>query len=455
MNRTERLVKNTIILSIGTAFSSVFSFFLVPIFSHWLSAGDYGTYDLYLTYITLLIPIVTLACGEAAFRFLLEKKTVEERGAVFGTYFVISSIGATVGIIAVAIIFNIFELHAVVPFIILFISNLLYNQCNFIARGTRQLSTFTLANIIYLVIMAVTVTWLVFFRKMGLDGILYGNSLGHLAGVLCVVLRCKIYNEVKNASFSQKTCKEMIKYSAPLIPNSVSWWLVNVSDRSIVAAFLGSAYNGIYAIAYKLPSLCSTLFGVFHMSWQENAVDTLSDNDRNDYFNSIFNRLIPFCTSVATCVIAANRYFYMWIWDEKYVSGYYHVWILSVAVCFSFFAQFIGGILVAEKRTKENGSTTVIAAVVNILVHISLIKFIGLYAASLSTLVSYVVLFVIRLIVTNKELHLRVNTKSVLSIIVLMIIVVTQYSKKMSVGIVALVMAGVFALYFNIELVKK
>ena len=53
MNRSGRLVKNTAILAVGTMFSSVFSFFLVPIFSAWLSSEDYGTYDVYLTYITL------------------------------------------------------------------------------------------------------------------------------------------------------------------------------------------------------------------------------------------------------------------------------------------------------------------------------------------------------------------------------------------------------------------
>lgn len=87
MNRSGRLVKNTAILAVGTMFSSVFPFFLVPIFSAWLSSEDYGTYDVYLTYITLLIPIVTLACGEAAFRFLLEKEIDEDRNTVLGTFF--------------------------------------------------------------------------------------------------------------------------------------------------------------------------------------------------------------------------------------------------------------------------------------------------------------------------------------------------------------------------------
>ena len=69
MKREEKLVKNTAILTIGTVFSSVFSFVLVPIFSRWLSTSDYGTYDVYLTYITLLIPMVTLACGEPLLDF--------------------------------------------------------------------------------------------------------------------------------------------------------------------------------------------------------------------------------------------------------------------------------------------------------------------------------------------------------------------------------------------------
>lgn len=365
-----------------------------------------------------------------------------------------SMCGMLVGVLIAILIFDLFNFTALLPFISLFVSNLLYNQCNFMARGMRKLGEYTIANIIYLVVMAISVTGLVFFAKMGLNGILYGNAIGHICGAVYVFFHCKIWKSLGAMRFSFSVCKDMVKYSAPLIPNSVSWWIVNVSDRSIVNVFLGAAFNGVYAIAYKLPSLCSTVFGVFHMSWQESAVDSMSDTDRNKYFNGVFNRLVPFCVSVAAGVVAVNRYFYMWIWDEKYISGYYHVWILAVAVCFSFIAQFIGGILVAQKKTKENGLTTVIAAVINIGIHLGLVKFIGLYAASISTLVSYLSLFVIRFAITRKEFELTVYKKSVLSITALVVVIVTQYFDNQIIGALTLVFAVVSTVYFNSDMIK-
>ena len=453
MKREEKLVKNTAILTIGTVFSSLFSFFLVPVFSHWLSESEYGNYDLFLTYVTLLIPVVTLSCGEAAFRFLLDSKEEGEKRNILNCTWFIACIGTIVGIIAILVIFPILHLSCMFPFIALFISFMLYNQGNFIARGFRKLTIYTVSNILYLIMMAIFVTWFVFFEKKGLAGILYGNAIGHFIGFLYMFVRCRMWKYISFTLPKLTDIKKQIGYSAPLIPNSVSWWVVNVSDRTIITVVLGSALNGIYAIAYKLPSLCSTVFGVFHMSWLESAVDSLNDEDRNDYTNGVFNNIFPFCFSVATGVLACNRYFYKWIWDPKYANGHVFVWILLCGMCFSFLAQFLGGLLIAEKRTKANGTTTVVAAIINIIVHIALVKSIGLYAAAISTMVSYLSLFIIRMVMLNKAYQLKINYKSISSVVVFGLTAALQFIDSDIMGFALILCAAIYFVIINKKLI--
>ena len=72
-SREKDLIKNTAILGLGAIFSKGLVFLMIPFFSRWLSVDDYGSFDLLNTYITLLVPFVTLSSGEAIFRFLIDK----------------------------------------------------------------------------------------------------------------------------------------------------------------------------------------------------------------------------------------------------------------------------------------------------------------------------------------------------------------------------------------------
>ena len=453
MSRGQKLVKNTAILAIGTMFSSVFSFLVIPIFSRWLSADDYGTYDLFLTYTSLLLPFLTLACGEACFRFLLEAKTNTEKSDVLSSSLFIVVVGTILGCIGVSIVFLTGRSEEFIPFLCLLISSILLRQTSYIARGFRKFSVYTLSNVLDLIALAVSVTYFVYFKQMGLRGIIYGNSIAHMVGAIYVIVRLKLWEFICFNKPNFVKMKEILIYSMPLIPNTVAWWIVNVSDRTIIRIALGASFNGVYAIANKIPSMCSTMFGVFHMSWQESAIDSLNDVDRNQYFNSIFNKVVPFCISVGMCILSINKYIYQWIWDPKYIAGKFQVWILITAIMFSFLSQFLGGIMVAEKRTKANGATTCIAAAINVVVNLALIKILGLYAASYSTLVAYVFLFVTRAILIRKSYSIKLAPKTGIAIVTYGVVVGLQFESNVWIGIFSVFLAICVSLYMNWDLI--
>ena len=74
MSREKSLIKNTIVLSIGTVIPKFASFIVLPILTGYLTKTEYGTYDLITVLCSLFLPAVTLQIQTAAFRFLIEKK---------------------------------------------------------------------------------------------------------------------------------------------------------------------------------------------------------------------------------------------------------------------------------------------------------------------------------------------------------------------------------------------
>lgn len=73
------LMKNTLLLSIGTMMTKGINLLMIPLFSRWLSTEDYGMFDLFVTYVSLLIPFISLSSADAFFRFSVDTDNEEEK----------------------------------------------------------------------------------------------------------------------------------------------------------------------------------------------------------------------------------------------------------------------------------------------------------------------------------------------------------------------------------------
>lgn len=427
-SRSNKLINNTALLAIGTIFTKGVSLIMVVLYSRWLSAGAYGDFELYVTYISLLLPLATLSCGEAVFRFLLEENELIERRQIVTTALGIAFCGFVLSILLLFVFARPFFTGYFFEFVFLFACETVFNLAQYSARGLHKLKYYTVASIINAAVMAITTTIFICVLNLEMRGLMYGHICGYIAGIIFCLATMGLQKYVRIGSFSRDEAKEIIKYSSPLIPNSIAWWIANGSDRTIVRIYLGSEYNGVYSIANKVPALCITLFNVFHLSWQESTSDALrEDDDATEYFNKTFTHLLPTLCSVAIVVLSTNFFLFKFVFDPKYSSGYTHVAILTVATVLSFLSRFIGGIFIGMKKTAVNGVTTVMAAFINIIVDLALIRVIGLYAASVSTLVAYLFLFCVRFIILNKKYKLRVDKRSWIYTLLFCYFVASQY----------------------------
>lgn len=454
VDRSKRLLNNTILLTVGTVFTKCISLVMVVFYSKWLSAGEYGDYELYVTYLSLLIPVSTLSCGEAIFRFLLEKDSTLSKKQIISSGLAIVFGGFVLTIILIWFFAKEFLADYFLEFVFLLILQIFFSVSQYCARGLHKLKNYTVASIINAFVMAVATTFFVCFQKLGLHGMLLGNICGYFIGLLFCVISLNLYSFVDIKKISLEEIRMIARYSAPLIPNSIAWWIAEGSDRTIVRINLGSEYNGVYSLANKIPALCITLFNMFHLSWQESASDTIKyDNNAGEYFSDVFKKLVPTLLSIAIAVLSTNYFLYKFFFDIKYSDGYYHVAILTFATVFSFMAQFIGGIFIGLKKTTVNGVTTAMAALVNIIIDLVLINRIGLYAASVSTLLAYVFLFFVRFLLIRKEYRIVLDLRCAVYFLCFIYYIIMQYINSDIMHYINLVIAVVIFLITNKKLV--
>lgn len=422
----DNLTKNTVLLSIGTLLTKGINFMMIPLFSSWLTTADYGTFDLLVTYVTLLVPFISLSNSEAIFRFSIDSDDKEKRKYI--------SVGACISVLNTFIISMVLLLFLTLsnwnlafPFFALLLSEMILNHFQGVARALKKLQIYAIASVISTIGIALAVTMLVFVLHQGLSGIIYGYALGYFIGELYIFAKVRYWNLFSWCSLSSETMKAMIKYAYPLVPNNICWWIIDASDRTFINLLLGATSNGLYAIACKIPNFCSSVCNMFIISWQEAAIDALEIEQRNKYYNYIFNKTISVMVSLCAGTLSLNYFCFNYLFSDRYYDAYHYVPILITSLFFSTLTQFLGGINIGLKRTKENGVTTIIGAAVNILVDVFLILKVGIYAAAISTIVSNFVMFIIRLHRLSNEVIFKISKENILYALYYIYMLVMSY----------------------------
>ena len=176
-----------------------------------------------------------------------------------------------------------------------------------------------------------------------------------------------------------------------------------------IALLIGSGA----AAATKIPSVLNVVQNSFTFAWQENASIVSEDEDADRYYSNMFDSIYTFLAGMLALLIAATPIMFKILIKGNYEEAYYQMPILFMGTFFSCITAFLGGIYVAKKKTKSVGITTVVCAVINLAIDLIFVKQIRVYAASISTLVSYMALAIFRMIDVQKFQKIEYNIRKI------------------------------------------
>jgi O-antigen/teichoic acid export membrane protein len=456
MSREKKLILSTIILGFGTVLPKIATFLILPILTSYLTKIEYGTYDLIITSLSFILPIITLQIEQATFRFLIDTGTANEKAKVITT--------STVYVIIVSIIMycigsiglNGFSFWSRQLILIFAVTNLLYKFVLQVNRGLKQLriySTMTLTNSLLNVLMIILFVWKL---RLGFIGLLISLNISIIFAIVFGLFYGGIQKHLIISSFNKYNLRELLVYSIPLLPNSISWWVVGLSDRWIITSFLGLEYNALYAISNKIPNLFNLVYNNFNLAWQESASVSIKDEDINEYYSSVFDALYNFLVGAILLLITISPVIFSLFIDNSYERAYYQMPILFLGVFFHSLGSFFGGIYVAFKKSNKVGKSAFLGAFINIVVNLIFVQRIGLYAASVSTLVSYFVIVVYRIWDVRKFVTIKYNQVTITISILLIITASTiNYINIIKLNIMNFTIALIIALIINKKMIRK
>lgn len=456
MSREKKLILSTIILGFGTVLPKIATFLILPILTSYLTKIEYGTYDLVITSLSFILPIITLQIEQATFRFLIDIDTIKEKAKIVTTSSVYVIIVSLIMYLIGSIALNGFSFWSKQLILIFAVTNLLYKFILQINRGLKQLriySTMTLINSLLNVLMIILFVWKL---RLGFMGLLISLNISIVLAIVFGLLYGGIHKYLLISSFNKYSLKEMLVYSIPLLPNSISWWIVGLSDRWIITTFLGLEYNALYAISNKIPNLFNLVYNNFNLAWQESASVSIKDNDINEYYSSVFEALYNFLVGAILLLITVSPVIFNVFIDSSYERAYYQMPILFLGVFFHSLGSFFGGIYVAFKKSSKVGKSAFLGAFINVVVNIVFVKKIGLYAASLSTLVSYFVIIVYRIWDVRKFVTIKYNRLTIaISILLIITVSAINYINITKLNIMNFTIALIIALIINKKMIRN
>lgn len=405
------LAKNIGLLTLSNFATKLLSFFLVPLYTSILSTADYGTYDLFITTVGVLLPILTLNVQEGMLRFAMDKDydreaivTVGIRHLLIGTAIIVVGLGVN-SIFGFSTMLKTYAIF----FFLMFFSQALGGIVPFYIRGIDRIGDLSISSVVAsAVTIGLNILFLVGF-KWGLTGYFLANIIGPLVQCIWLAARAHMFRDTHLTRRYTKESKELLAYSRPLIANSIAWWVNNASDRYIVTFFCGVAANGVYSVASKIPSILNVFQTIFNQAWALSAVKDYDPEDKSGFFANTYRAYNCLMTIVCSAIIVVDKVLANCLYAKDFYIAWRYVPWLTMAILFGAMSGYIGGLFTAVKDSKVYSTSTAVGAITNIILNLIFTPIIGALGAAIATTICYVEVYAIRLVQSRKYIKLKIN----------------------------------------------
>lgn len=392
-SNSNKLLKNIIIFAISRFLPKLISFFMTAVYTSHLSTIAYGTSDVIFTTASLLLPILTLDVSDAVMRFTIENRDDKRALKIGQTVVAYGCLVLLLGLIGIHLIFDVNIRYLGYIFSLFLFSAIYQNEISYM-RGMERVKLIALSGMINssAIIILNAVFLLVF--NWGIDGYILSNILGY---VLVDILGLWSRRKDTKGNFKVKInkdylyIKEMLRYSSPLVLSGLAWWVNSASDRYFVTWLLGAGQNGIYSVAYKIPTILRSVEVVFSSAWTLTVFDVYKKENGINYISKIYDIYSYLIIVVCSVLIVVDKTLAKFLYANDFYNAWKYVPTLLISTAFINMGSCLSPIMMAYKESKKMAQGSVIAAIVNLIFNYVLIITIGVQGAAIATAISYMI----------------------------------------------------------------
>ena len=214
-------------------------------------------------------------------------------------------------------------------------------------------------------------------------------AIGSLAAFSYLFFRLKVWTYVSFSAIKKDFLLEMVRYSAPLILNNVSYWIISGSDKLVTIAVLGEDAAGILSVVHKIPTLCTLAYSIFYDAYVIEALSKHSKGgtDENLFYSSLFNDVLA-VLSIGLGAIVLLSWPITLLYEQSYREAWLYIPLYSFGTILGSVRNFYAPFFMIRKKTGRLTCYVLIGSAINLATCFLLMKFanLGLWATALSTI---------------------------------------------------------------------
>lgn len=434
-----------------------FSFFLVPLYTSYLTAEEYGMAELIFSIAGMFGPFLCLSTSSAVMRFTIEDKNNVKPFQVSFKIYLLASILFAIGCVIEFLIF-----HTAFEYLlfIFFIAEtaVLKDILTSYTRAIERISVVTFCSVSCSILGIISNIVLIAFCKLGLYGFLISCLLSYLSEILLLLLFTNKNRIFRNLFLMKDSSlrKDMLSFSIPLIFSSISWWIVSASDKYFVSFFCGVAANGIYSVALKIPIILKTVDNIFNMAWTFTVYDQYKTENGKRYIEKVYDfyyfLLTLGCSVLITCCILLARI----LFSNDFFTAWKYVPLLLIASVFQMFSSYTGIFLQIYKQSFWLMRISIINTLLNIALNFSLLYIIkDPFGVVISTLITFIISFSITSYIGCKLSNVQINIKKLLLSVMILILQSLVICKTENIFLTGIGILLIIIVNFNILIWAK
>lgn len=393
-NHIKQLFSDSFIYGLSGVISSFISIFLIPLYTRVFEPADYGIISIMTTTSAFLSILLIFSLDNSTAVWFWDKPEEEERKTTFNTW--LGFLGSTG--VAVAVLISLFSQPLSILFFdsskyaLLFLllgANLLFVGFQKVVNiWCRMLQKPITAMVFSLIILLITVGLNILFvltLRIGVKGVLYSQLVASVVGLFLLYFLFRKWINLR--LFSKQRLKEMIRFSAPLVPATIMYWLMNTASVYFIKAYVkDNAEIGLYQVGASVANILSLITWAFFQAWSPFALSVSKQDNAKRIYSFVFELYCVAGFFIALSLMLTSRDILLIFTHSGYLGAATVMGLLAINVVLVGMPNILG---IANNLAKKNMSYAVaigIGSVITVILFMILIPEYGKEGAAIAML---------------------------------------------------------------------
>jgi O-antigen/teichoic acid export membrane protein len=430
VEKFKRLLKDSFIYGLERYLAAFAGVFLVPVYTRIFTPDDYGVIEVINTIISIVAVFAVLGMDSALAFHFYDTKEEKDRKIIISTNFLFRiafiCLLSMILIIAADFISEKFlkslekAIYLKIAIVTLLFGSIL-GFCLDLLRFRLKPVRFSIVSLGSTTCVIALSIYLVVYLKAGLYGVFGANVI---TGLIFAVVAVWMNRGQIKILFSAIRLKRMLAYGLPLVPASVSIWVVGFSDRFFLTTYSTLQEVGLYSIGYKLSMVLSLITAAFQMAWGPLAFSIKDEPDARVFYSRVLTYYLVVTTVAALILSVFAKEILMVFTTSAFVGGYRVVGLLVYSIIFSgaYYIFAIGVNLTG--KTAYISWTTGVAAISNIILNFILVPRYGMMGAAISSVIAQGISAYLLYLISQKFYPIEYEISKIVKIVILSAILI-------------------------------